>query len=59
MKKLALFSIILGAAIVGCSSEPTGTPEQDQQKVMEANKEAVESPTSGAANPDAGKDAGP
>lgn len=60
MKNILLVMIcgLTIGALAGCSGEQKGTPEQDQAKVKEANEAAVNSPTSGAANPEAAAEAG-
>jgi hypothetical protein len=59
MKKLSFLIVSLAVALGACNSEPTGSPEQDQAEVKAANEAAVNSPTSGAVNPDAASEKGP
>ncbi|MDX2066283.1 MAG: hypothetical protein SFX74_11115 [Fimbriimonadaceae bacterium] len=59
MKKFSFLLVALAAVLGACNSEPTGTPEKDQAEVKAANAAAVDSPTSGAVNPDAASEKGP
>ncbi|MCG9895919.1 MAG: hypothetical protein MH204_10640 [Fimbriimonadaceae bacterium] len=53
MKKVlaSAFALAAAALICGCGEPEPLTPEESAAKVREANEAAMDSPTSGAANP--------